>query len=186
MSNDLITFIYSTDKINLGVTPLFYHWLREPLWQYMYNLFQPYSQSVIVVGLDTPENDNPLVEVKKLLENTKAKRVCLVDISLCLLSEETLNRILNQNYTNVLSIKREAGIVNLDGRNYESEFNRYLGLDIVDKNILLEKEIHIIKDIYDALSLRKNDVKLFSFPYEETFKLQNKKDAILMKYLSTL
>lgn len=181
MGNNLITIIYSTNRTNLGVTPLFYNWLKEPLWQHMYNMFRAYSNSVIVLGLDTiQESDDVYAEIKKVISKTNETKVFLVDISLAMLSEDSINRILNINNQNILSVKKEYAIVNLNDRNYETEYYKYLGCDLVNKNLLMNA--NSFTEMYDAVI--KSDNKLFQLPYDETFKLNNKKDAAVLKYLS--
>ncbi len=183
MANNLITIIYSTNRTNLGVTPLFYNWLKEPLWQHMYNMFHGYSDSVVVLGLDTVEESNDVFqEIKKVLSKSNTEKVFLIDISLAMLSEDSINRILSINNENILSVKKEYAIVNMNNRNYETEFNKYLGCDFVTKNIVMKA--NSFSEMYDLAV--QSDSKLFQLPYEETFKLNSKKDAVLLKHLATL
>jgi len=185
MSNDLITIIYHTDKMNLGVTPLFYHWLKEPLWQYFYNMFQPYSDSVTILGLDvSSDNENPLVDIKQIVAKTQSKRVLLVDMSLVMVTETTINNFLNANFLNVIGVKKENSNILIDGSFYDKEYYKFLGFDIVEAKALTALNPNSFCELY--ASLNKAETKYLSLPYDESFKLSNKKDAIILKHLNSL
>ncbi len=184
MSNDLITIIYVNKNINLGVSPLFYNWSKEPLWQYMYNLFQPYSDSVIVIGLDTIESNDLFQDILHVAKNTKYSKILLVDISLCLLSENTVNNILNSQYENVCSVKKEKSTLLLDDKVHDKEILKFMGFDLIQSKYFKDNNFSSFETLYSFLNLK--NTKLFNIPYEETFKLINKKDATILKHLFNL
>lgn len=184
MSNNLITIVYTTNKTNLGVSPLFYNWLKEPLWQHMYNTFQPYSDSVIILGLDTISDTANCFKEIKTISKDKKSRYLLVDISLPMISEDSINRMLSFNASNVFGIKREFDIISFQNKYYETEYNKYLGFDLVEQSLLLNEEVKGFDSMYSTAA--RLDTKIYSMPYEETFKLNNKKDALLLKHISSL
>jgi len=187
IEDNVTTIIMGGGKgTRLGIPKIYYQFRGKPLWSIMYDKFIEYTKEVIIVGLDTDSRATRNASLLEALKLVKTEKVLVIDISMPLVSNTSIERILSlQRFKSVtLGYFLNESVYNAHTKSYDSTNDAFLAqpIQLFDKELLfsslLDNENENFKEYTEIVYKTTGcNAKLAEIPLLETYKLITRDDA---------